>query len=111
MLENLLRERGGVPKWSRVLFAEITPGHSRPLIARDKLIALYHYQDRFSELLNQGYDWINLSAAGVLDDALVVKVELPIKAVGVPCEMVSVNFSGPPLSADGKPLWYLKDII
>ncbi|HZN35877.1 MAG TPA: hypothetical protein VFB80_18735 [Pirellulaceae bacterium] len=52
------------------------------------------YSSRFDEHLRAGYSWINFSAAGIAEGALVVVVEIPRTASGAPIDRVSVNLSG-----------------
>ena len=46
--------------------------------------------------------------AGIFDNDLIVGLELPREAVGVPAGLTSVNYSGPSLSAEGMPAWALQ---
>lgn len=105
-LISFMKERGAPSSWSRALFVEDTSiTHGRPsLIPRKSLIPPEDYAARFASLLDAGHSWINMNAAGILDDALLVVVELPSYKNDVPREKVSVNFSGPSIM-DGKPQW------
>ncbi|HJR07849.1 MAG TPA: hypothetical protein VJ842_11350 [Pyrinomonadaceae bacterium] len=52
--------------------------HGTPsLIPRNALIPMEDYADRFDSHLDAGHSWINMSAAGILDDALLIIIELP----------------------------------
>jgi hypothetical protein len=62
------------------------------------------YEDRFDSHLNAGHSWFNMNAAGVLNDALLVIIELPKYKNNVPRNEVSVGFSGPAM-AYGKSQW------
>jgi hypothetical protein len=64
-------------------------------IARPALRSPVDYTGRFEELLHQGYSWINLTAAGIVDGELIVIVEVPRTSGGVPADRVAVNLSGP----------------
>ena len=54
-----------------------------------------------------GHSRVNLSAYGVFRDALIVGVELPREATGVPAGLTEVNCSGPGHSSAGTPNWDL----
>ena len=101
-----MRRRGAPSSWSRVLLVEdASITHGAPsLIPRGSLVPAADYADRFDAHLGAGHSWINMSAAGILDDALLVIIELPGYENNVPREKVSVNLSGPPL-LDGEPQW------
>ena len=92
--------------WSRVLIVEyenIT--HGKPsLIQRSALSTSKEYAARFDEHLAKGYSWINLNAAGILGDTLLVVVELPSYVSGIPKDKVAVNLSGATMS-NGKTIW------
>jgi hypothetical protein len=60
------------------------------------------YRERFESLLDQGYSWINLNAAGIFDGNLLVVVEFPNYKSGIPRNKVPVIPSGPSLR-DGIP--------
>jgi hypothetical protein len=100
-------EQWGAPSsWSRVLFVEDTSiARGMPsLIPRHSLIPMADYAVRFDSHLGAGHSWINMNAAGILGDALLVVIELPRYINNVPREKTSVNFSGPAI-LDGKPQW------
>jgi hypothetical protein len=102
-----LVESWGVPlSWSRVFIVEgtsISRG-SPSLIRRAHLFTPEQYADKFDEHLSEGYSWINMNAAGILNDALLVIVELPIYKSGLAKDKVPVNYSGAAM-AGGKPEW------
>jgi hypothetical protein len=62
------------------------------------------YAARFDSYLDAGHSWINMNAAGILDDALLVIIELPRYKNNVPRDKVSVNFSGAAI-VNSKPQW------
>ena len=62
------------------------------------------YETRFDSHLDAGHSWINMNAAGILDDALLVIIELPRYKNSVPRDKVSVNFSGAAM-LNGKSQW------
>lgn len=105
-LITFMAEWGAPSSWSRVLFVEDTSiSHEMPsLIPRTALIPIEDYAARFNSLLDAGHSWINMSAAGILDDALLVIIELPSYKNNVPRDQVSVNFSGVAL-VNGKSEW------
>ena len=94
--------------WSRIWLVEDTSvAYGRvSLIPREALATPEEYAARFEAHLEDGHHWINLNAAGILDDALLVVVELPGYRNTGPGnrDLVSVNLSGPRIM-DGKPQW------
>jgi len=94
----------GARQWSRVLLAEgglvnwQPDGGKLPQLRRDALRSPQQFEPRWTELVEQGRgSWINLSAWGVWEDALVVLAETPTSGESgrfAPPE-ISVNFSGP----------------
>jgi hypothetical protein len=70
---------------------------------RDELRTLLEYENRFDELLQTGYSWLNLSCYGVYEGFLIVAVEVPSATVPpdnkarnlYPGCTTSVNLSGP----------------
>lgn len=101
-----MKEWGAPSSWTRVLFVEDTSiTHGMPtLIPRGALFSIEAYATRFDSHLDAGHLWINLSAVGIMDDALLVVIELPGYRNNVPREKVSVNFSGAAM-VNGKPQW------
>ncbi len=103
------------PSWSRVLFVEdkdIKREGVHCSIARSSLWTRNDYEARFDELLNDGYGWINMNFAGILDGSFLVIIELPHYKNSVPREKVSVNFSGPNIDPKTrKPRWNAADTI
>jgi hypothetical protein len=56
------------------------------------------YQERFTELLNSGLGWINLSCYGILNSVAIVAIELSqVSPIVIPGQRPSVNLSGPPI--------------
>ena len=105
-LVAFMEQRGAPSSWSRVLFVEDTSiAHGMPsLIPHSSLIPLADYMGRFDAHLDAGHSWINMSAAGILDDSLLVIIELPSYKNNVPRDGVSVNLSGPAI-LNGEPQW------
>ena len=101
-----MKECGLPSTWSRVVFVEDTSiVHGMPsLILRNSLIPMADYAARFDSYLDAGHSWINMNAAGILDDALLVIIELPRYKNNVPRDKVSVNFSGAAI-VNSKPQW------
>ena len=87
--------------FSQVYFAEeksirrFFDSESADEISQQDIFTFEGYENRFSEILNQGHSWINLNFAGRLDDNLLLIVELPNYKNSVPFEWVSVNLSLP----------------
>jgi hypothetical protein len=75
--------------------AEVSFAHNSLRIARATLRSPAAFARRFEELLQCGYSWINLNAAGIVDGELIVIVEVPRTSSGVPADRVAVNLSGP----------------
>ncbi len=92
--------------WSRVLIIEDEKMiHGNPsLIPRSALVTPEDYAMRFDEHLGKGYSWINMNAAGILGDTLLVVIELPNYVSGSSRDKVSINFSGAAMLR-GKPVW------
>ncbi len=101
-----MKESGLPSSWSRVLFVEDTSiVHGMPsLIPRNSLIPMADYAARFDSHLDAGHSWINMNAAGILDDALLIIIELPRYKNNIPRDKVSVNFSGAAM-VNGKSQW------
>ncbi len=83
--------------WSCVLFAEAMNIKFGKVIQipRSALATPEQYAAQFDKHLNAGHGWINMNAAGILDETLLVIIELPSYVNTVPRDKVSVNFSGP----------------
>ena len=100
-----------LPNWHRVLLLDTSdPRVHRDhgwTVPKDVLVTVAGFAPRFEALLLMGYSWVNLSAYGIFDNDLIVGLELPREAVGVPAGLTSVNYSGPSFSAEGTPAWAL----
>ena len=86
----------GVPDWESVMIKEnfhVDP-FSKQIIEKSQLHSLSGFSDRFDSLLNEGYNWLNLSGLGILGSTLIVALEKPRANSGSP--LTSVNQSGPP---------------
>jgi hypothetical protein len=105
-LISFMKKWGAPSSWSRVFFVEDTSiVHGRSaLIPRNALIPMADYETRFDSHLDAGHSWINMNAAAILDDALLVIIELPRYKNSVPRDKVSINFSGAAM-LDGKSQW------
>jgi hypothetical protein len=69
-----------------------------------------NYAQRFDWLQAQGYGWINLQAAGIFQDNLLVIIETPKekrKDLGIP---VSINISGPEGRQNPTP-WKIVELV
>ena len=95
-LIELLDEWGAPAFESGIFFVEDTSIiHGTPsLIPRTSIVSMADYEAVFDSHLNAGHSWINMNAAGILDGALLVIIELPGYKNKVPEQKVSVNFSG-----------------
>jgi hypothetical protein len=112
-LTRFIKEECAASEWRNVFFAESAEIEYEPTdevwggyirLKRMALKPMGKYRERFEALLDQGYSWINLNAAGIFDGNLLVVVELPNYKSGNPRNRVSVNLSGPSLK-DGVPQW------
>jgi hypothetical protein len=86
--------------WSRIFLVEAANVNYEKtiLVPQSALSTPEEYATRFDSHLNTGHGWINMNAAGILDNALLIIIELPQYFNSVPREKVSVNFSGPNMS-------------
>jgi hypothetical protein len=96
-LFSFVRQSTQPLSWTRVLIVEDTAiTHGEFLfIPRSALTTVEAYTTQFEAHLNAGHSWINMNAAGVVGDTLLVIIELPQYTNTVPKERVSVNLSGP----------------
>jgi len=62
-------------------------------ISRADIFAFDTYEARFNEILGQGYSWVNLNFAGMLENDLLIIVELPSNRKET--EITAVNLSLP----------------
>jgi hypothetical protein len=96
--------------WSEILLFDGFPAQRR--LSRGSLYTPAEFSPRFDEYLSRGYSWLNLSAAGVWNDALLVFVEHPnegsMTLAGHP-QLTSINYSGP-IIIDGQPQWRLSPL-
>jgi len=95
-LLSFMKAWGGPPSCPNILFVEDTSViRGMPsLIPRAALASQEEYAAKFDEHLQSGHSWINMSAAGILNGALLIAIELPKYKNHVPKENVSVNLSG-----------------
>lgn len=85
----------GIPQWSSVRVTE-TLRHASVGEPCDvgETFSIEAYRPRFTELCTRGWPWINLSAVGLLDGALLLSIEVPNMEPGG-SRWTSVNLSGP----------------
>jgi len=83
--------------WSSLLFIEdwAIPHGEVSLIRRSALATPEEYVAKFEEHLNTGYSWVNMNAAGILEGAFLLVIELPKHSNPLWKNKTSVNFSGP----------------
>jgi hypothetical protein len=84
---------------SQVTWTKPTEGQ-RATLASASLLSPAEFESRWRQIVADGRrDWVNLSAHGVWQDALVVLVEAPARGAkgSYPPDRISVNFSGPPI--------------
>lgn len=98
--------------WSQVFVVEYDSiiGEIPELISKSALIPANEYEKRFDELLNIGYDWINMHAKGILNNFFIVEIEYPNKSINAPRNKISVNYSGP-ATYDNQPRWDLSSLV
>lgn len=69
-----------------------------------------NYEQRFGWLLAQHYGWINLQAAGIFQDTLLVMIETPKETNNEIGNNVAINLSGPYLHTQESP-WEISDLV
>ena len=110
-LQRFVRALDGAPSWhvARVVDGlSVHPADVRR-IARASLVGLEAYESRFRELVTSGCPWINLSAIGLLDGALIISVERSPDRHAT--RTASVNLSGAATFVRAIPGWDLSDIL
>jgi hypothetical protein len=109
LLQFCRRVAGPIPPFNTKLFLNTSDPRARFdgrwVVERGGLQTASEFAPRFNELLMAGYACVSLSAHGVFGDALIVGVELPREATGVPVGLTSVNYAGPAQSSSGTPNW------
>lgn len=78
-------------------------------VAPSALFSPEDYAPRFDSLLQRGYSWLNMNAAGIVNKMLIVIIEYPSYATEV-VGRTSVNYSGPN-NLGGKTQWDATDLI
>jgi hypothetical protein len=112
LLQYCRRVTGPVPAFDTKLFLDTSDPRvrfeGRWVVERGGLQRGTEFAPHFDKLLTAGYAWVNLSAYGVFRDALIVGVERPGEATGVPAGLTNVNYSGPERSTAAMPNWALE---
>lgn len=115
-LARFIKERCDAPDWEKMVFVENRDIKYEPsseiwggyiVVSQNSLKSIDEYRERFWALLGQGYSWINLNAAGIFHENLLVIVEVPNQKHTTPRNKVSVNLSGPSLK-NGVPQWDIR---
>jgi hypothetical protein len=97
------------PPWSRILLSEESKvvrtkeGSSRPSLPSDELKTPIEFEPRWQEMVDLGLTcWIDLSAQGVWQDALIVLAGPPTRGdlLSHPANSISVNFSSHIVGSD-----------
>jgi hypothetical protein len=111
-LTIFFKERCGSVSWKNILIVESSRlvDVRKYHINKGDLFTPEEYAPRFDWLLDQGHSWINLNAAGIFDNTLLVIVELPSYKNTTPRNLVSVNFSGPRI-LDEKIIWDISEFV
>lgn len=88
------------PAWSHILFIEDmdiirekVEDKYTATVPRRALFTPEQYSSRFDELMNSGFSWINMSAAGILDKTLIIIIEFPRSCSAYMRHKTPVNFS------------------
>ena len=95
-LEKWLLSNKPIPEWDTVLIGDESDFYQEGKLKIEiKLLSsIDGYEQKFTDLLNDGYSWINLSAIGVQNKHLLVCVEKPAYPSGAGKEQISINYSG-----------------
>jgi hypothetical protein len=111
-LISLFESWGCDLSWSKILIVEDSSITRAPItfIPQAALHTPEQYTNKFDDLINGGYTWINMTAAGIVEDALLVVIELPSYTNKQAGNRVSVNLSGPGIKG-GKPQWDISDTV
>jgi hypothetical protein len=70
-------------------------GDKRFSVPRSSFASPDVFVTRFEELASAGYEWLHFVALGVADNHLLVSVDFPLKARGIPRAYLAVNMAGP----------------
>lgn len=104
-----------LPDFESTVFFETSSARlaedGRWIISAKALLSAAEFAPRFDVLVVSGYAWLNLSVHGVSHQALIIGVEVPLTATGVPAGLTSVNYSGPRTGLAGAPAWELDVVI
>lgn len=76
---------------------------------RSEIHDIKDFENRYAEIKESGVPWINLNCYGFLPGAMLIGVEVSTSEHCCPPDKVEIRYSGPPLSIDGRPLWYVFD--
>ena len=80
-LMNFAKQSGFHKPFSKAYFVESKSIEIHPnglnKIPEPEIFSFERYEIRFEEIVNQGYSWININFAGVLNDFLLVVIEIP----------------------------------
>ena len=109
-LEAITRLIPGCPSWASVLVSDAALTAGEPLVVESSVLhSPREYAHQFDTMLTRGFPWINMCAAGVLRDALLVEIEhAPIGHRG---KSTAVNLSGPANAVIVRPRWSLEHLI
>ena len=112
-IKDNLKGYPDIPDWNEILLIEDTNILHGDVMQLPEwaLTTPEDYKQRFQELINQGYGWINLVTNGILNKTIILSVEIPLSSSGLPSEKVSVNLSGPYLENDGAPRWDINKTV
>lgn len=109
-LEANTRLIPGCPGWRAVLLTDVPLALGPPVVVESSVLrSPRDYAHQFELLLTRGFPWINMCAAGVLRDTLLVEVEHA--PVGHRGSNSCVNLSGPASAVRARPGWSLDHLI
>jgi hypothetical protein len=111
-LSVFFRQNYDSATWEKMLLVEDRSflNETKYHVKRNDLFSPETYSARFEWLLLQGYGWINLQAAGVFHDTLLVVIETPNDSHKRLVNQTAINFSGPYKQA-GRNDWDISNIV
>lgn len=98
--------------WENILLVEyksLVNGVSY-YVNKNDLFSPESYSPRFDWLLEQGHGWLNLQAAGVFQNTLLVVLETPNDSNKRPGNKTAINLSGP-YKQQEKNDWEITDLV
>jgi hypothetical protein len=112
LLTTFFNESYANVSWENILLVEyksLVNGVSYH-VSKNDLFSPESYSPRFDWLLEQGHSWLNLQAAGIFQNTLLVVLETPNDSNKRPGNMTAINLSGPYRQQD-KNDWEITDLV